>query len=169
LAVPLALAGFALFTAELRFASGMWPKGTEPNPIPRGPHEYREVFERVVRMSDSLDALRGGRRVYFWYDENEPNRSEYWALNSVYMYVYSRISGTFPADACAKPVDPGSLVVIATRTPSWIAQGREKLAECWSPKGMRPVPVAPDSKWEYITPYTLSVMRAETQSTTPTK
>jgi hypothetical protein len=161
LAVPLLLAGFALFTSELRFASGMWPKDSEPNPRPRGPHEYREVFERVIRMSDRIDQLRVGRKPLFWYDENEPNRSEYWAINGMYMFVNNRIGGNLPKDSCGKEMEPESILVMLTTRPALLAEARDKLSTCWAAQGLRPVPAEPDSQWTYIAPYTMSLLRAE--------
>jgi hypothetical protein len=158
----LALAAFALFTSELRFASGMWPEGSDPNPLPYGPHEYRLTFERVVSISDQLDRLRAGKRVYFWYDENELARSEYWALNAIYMFVLHRISPSFPTGACAMPVEPNSLVVIATERPSLLPQARQQLLACWAGKGIRPVEALPDTQVGGATLYTVSVLRAAT-------
>jgi hypothetical protein len=160
-AALLALAAFALFTSELRFASGMWPAGSPPNPVAHGPHEYRQTFERLVGMSDTLDRLRAGKRVYFWYDENELPRSDYWALNAVYMFVLHRIGADFPAGACAMPVEPGSLMVIATERPALLPRARAELAACWAGKGIRPVEALPDAQSGGATLYTLSVLRAE--------
>ena len=161
LGLVLAMAACLLITSQVRYTAGFGPKDDPPNIPPRSAHEYREGFNCVMRQAEMIDALRGPHRVYFWYDENEPNRSEYWALNSVYLFMYSRISGKFPEEPCAKPVAEGALVAISTRSPELLTAAREKLAACWAPQKLRPAPAAPDSTWQYITPYTFSLVRAE--------
>jgi hypothetical protein len=165
--VPLALAACILFASETRYTSGFGPKHDPPNIPPRSAHDYREGFERVMQQKEQIDRLRGAGRVYFWYDESEPNRSEYWALNSVHLFVNSRLGERFPELVChpkggpAMPVREGTVVAISTRAPEQIELARRRLEACWAEKGLRPTPAAPDSRWTYREPYTFSLLRAE--------
>jgi hypothetical protein len=68
----LAIAGFTAFTAAaLPQVSGM--------------HADQAQFDRLMYMWDRIQETRKGRTVRFWYDGQNANVSEYFALSSLYL------------------------------------------------------------------------------------
>ena len=101
----LALVGFVVFTVELRTGGGT------------DPHANRKLYERIMQARERVEYLRDGHPVRFWYDEHDPDYSDYLALNSTYVADYSWLGPKpdFPRHGCGRTVDPGALIVVSSR------------------------------------------------------
>lgn len=77
-------------------------------------HATRDAFARVSEAANTVDAVRQGEPVRFWYSKDDPRFYEFHALNSIYLWGYTMISNEFPAILPAATYAPGSLLVIAS-------------------------------------------------------
>jgi hypothetical protein len=77
-------------------------------------HVVRDEFARVAKAANTVDAVRQGEPVRFWYSKDDPRFYEFHALNSIYLWGYTMISNEFPAILPAAVYAPGSLLVIPT-------------------------------------------------------
>lgn len=75
-------------------------------------------FETTVAMQHFInDNLDVNRRLLFWYDGQAPGGNEFLAVNSAFLFGYSRFNGTMPnlADEDIKKLSaPASLVLLMT-------------------------------------------------------
>jgi len=148
----LALVGFVIFTVE----SGAG-RGTDP-------HANRKVYERIMQVRERVEYLRDGHPVWFWYDERDPDVLDYIELNSTYLYKWSWLGPKleFPQNGCGRKVDPGALIVVSSRNERVPEVARGILADCWRASWMRPiiedvVVLQPGDQ-----PYTVAMLKAET-------
>jgi hypothetical protein len=148
----LALVGFVVFTVESRI-------GGAPDP-----HANRKLYERIMQARERVEYLRDGHPVWFWYDERDPDYSDYLALNSTYMAAYSRLGPKpdFPQHGCGRTVDPGTLIVVSSRNARAPEVARGILAGCWRASGIRPVVEEVDVLQPGDQPYTIAMLKADT-------
>ena len=82
----LAIAGLALLTAQTY-------DGKMRN---AGIHATRAEYERVMNNRQTVEEDRKGEPVLFWYQREDSNFHEYFALNASYMAEFARIGEQFP-------------------------------------------------------------------------
>jgi hypothetical protein len=148
----LAVAGFAAFTA-VALAQTVNLDGLDL-------HGSREQYQRIMHARDRIEAVRKGRTVRFWFDQNEPHAHEYTGLNSLYILEFSQIGTHFPG-GCDVPVDPGTLIVVLSQKEHAAELARSALADCWRSFGMRPVMEAVEVVNRRDRPYTMAMVRAD--------
>jgi len=148
----LALVGLVIFTVEFRV-----DEGTDP-------HAHRELYERILLARERVEYLRNGHPVRFWFSEHDPDYSDYLALNSTYVANYSwlGLKQDFPRHGCDLSVDPGTLVVVSSRNKDLPEMARTILADCWRASGMKPVVQEVDVLQRSDQPYTVAMLKAET-------
>jgi hypothetical protein len=86
----------------------------------KAPNGGGEAFARITTAMDFVDRQRQGRKVVFWYDNNDPNDHEFESLNSIYLWGYTWIGREFPAldGAAAVRAVAGSMLVVPTTSRS---------------------------------------------------
>ena len=146
----LALVGFAIFTVELR------PAGDTD------PHANRKLYERVLRVRERIEYLRDGHPVWFWYDEHDPNYSDYLALNSTYLAGLSWLGPKpdFPRHGCDRTIEPGALIVVSSRDKQAPELARTTLADCWRASGVKPEVEEVDLLQPGDKPYIVAMLKA---------
>src|SRR5579863_8131127 len=103
--------GLGAVTAESRYVPGTQPSVGLRAPLPGVPHSYRHEFERVMMERDRVERFRGNDIVRFWYDEKETPAEDYRALNSTYLFEFSRFTRPFPQLSCDSSIPLDALVV----------------------------------------------------------
>ena len=148
----LALIGFVVFTVESRNVAGA------------DPHANRKLYERIMQARERVEHLRDGYPVWFWYDERDPDYYDYLALNSTYVANYSwlGLKQDFPQHGCGRTVDPGALIVVSSRDARAPEVARGILADCWRASWMKPVVEEVDVLQPGGQPYTIAMLKAET-------
>jgi hypothetical protein len=148
-APALAMTGFIVLTAvSLRHVTDA------------GLHGNREEFSRILRVADRLETARKGRVLRFWFNDQDPNHSEYVALNSLSDGGIRRIGVSYPA-GCDAGVQPDTLVAALSVDERTAEVARTALAGCWSPMGLTPVLEFTERIVPSPHPYTLAILRAE--------
>jgi len=109
------LAGLACFTAETRFLPASQLETNSPATPPSSTHAYRNNLRRLMVARDSIEELRRNRPVRFWYDDREPPREDYVALNATYLYLFTRFVTPFPNLSCDNAIPAESLIVVTTQ------------------------------------------------------
>ena len=92
-------------------------------------HVAREPFVRISAAANTVDAVRQGEPVRFWYSKSDPRFAEFHALNSIYLWGYTMISNEFPAILPGAVYSPGSLLVIPSSSGDVLAPANEALQE----------------------------------------
>jgi hypothetical protein len=92
-------------------------------------HEARHEFARVSEAVATVDAVRRGEPVRFWYSVKDPHFPEFNALNSIYLWGYTMIGNEFPTIMPTAVVTPGALVVILSSSGDVLPQANESLRE----------------------------------------
>jgi len=146
----LALVGFAIFTVELRPGGGT------------DPHANRKLYERIMQARERVEYLRDGHPVRFWYDEHDPDYSDYLALNSTYIAGLSWLGPKpdFPQHGCDRTIEPGALIVVSSRNRQGPELARTILADCWRASGVKPVVEEVDILQQGDQPYTVAMLKA---------
>lgn len=153
----LALCGFAGFTA-VAIHQTVYFGGVNL-------HGNRRQYERIMQTRERIEAVRRGRTPRFWFDRQEPNFFEYFALNATYLAEFSRLGNNFPRD-CDVPVSPDSLVVVTSERAGVAELARSALTACWQSLGIHPVvesvqPVSSDR------PFTMAMLHVEPGASPP--
>jgi hypothetical protein len=144
----LALAGFAILTAETGAASPSL-------------HGNSALYERVLNARDRVEHFRRGGVVRFWFDERDPANLDYFALSNTYLAERNQIGTSFPRDGCSGQIDPGALIVVSSRMTDAAEAARRTLADCWRAAGIRPAILAVDAMKSGRQPYAMILLRAE--------
>jgi hypothetical protein len=147
----LALVGFVVFTVESSTRAGA------------DPHANRKLYERIMRARERVEYLRDGHPVWFWYDEHDPDFSDYVALNSTYVGAYSWLEPKqdFPQGGCGRRVELGDLIVVSSRNRQAPEVARTILAGCWSSFGIKPAVEEVDVLQSGDRPYTVTMLKAD--------
>jgi hypothetical protein len=146
------LAGFFVFTAL-----GVVPcyTGVEA-------HGYRNQFQALCRARERIEAVRQGRPVRFWYDQDDRAVADATALNSSYSFSDSLLSRSFATAPCAQQPAPSTIIAAigsdSSHGPDFVAS---TLTACWSGKGLRVVPVETDTIPRGASSYRLTLLRVE--------
>ncbi len=148
----LALVGFVIFTVELGTGGGI------------DPHVNRKRYERIMQVRERVEYLRDGHPVWFWYSERDPDALDYTELNSTYLYSWSWLGPTldFPQHGCGRTIDPGTLIVVSSRDKQVAEVARTILADCWRASWMRPIVEEVDVLQPGDKPYTIAMLKADT-------
>jgi hypothetical protein len=118
LASALAIAGFALFTVESRFAQ-------EPDP-----HMVRRTYEGIMHVRARLESVRHGRPILFWIDKDDPNAWVHLSFASTYIQAIGHQNSSlpgFPCNADPSAVDP--LVAMSSR-PGALELAEQAVSRC---------------------------------------
>jgi len=104
--------------------------------------------------------------AWFWYDERDPDYSDYLALNSTYTAAYSWLGPKrdFPQHGCDRTVEPGELIVVTSRNKQVAEVAQTILAGCWRAFGMKPVVEEVDVLQRSDESYTVAMLKATTDS-----
>jgi hypothetical protein len=149
--VLLAMAGFAFLTAGVV---------TETVQL----HGTRAQYERIMRARERVESVRHGGAVRFWFNESDPDISDYFALNATYIAEFSRLGTAFPQYGCDVRLETGALVVVSSRNERVPETASSVLANCWRAFGMKPVVEEVDSFQRSERPYTVAMIGAEADS-----
>jgi hypothetical protein len=149
----LAIAGFATF-CSLSLAQSTYLNWLDL-------HGNREQYQRVMDARQRVEKWRGDSPILFWYDRKEPAYWEYGALNATYLSEFSRISESFPS-GCPAGDAKGSLVVASSWQRGVAEIARSALDRCWSGTGLKAVIEDTFVGSPGPHPYTIAVLRSET-------
>jgi hypothetical protein len=138
----LALAGCAIFMSEVRFTLKAPLTADVRNKPPASPHAYRHDYERVMRARESIESVRNGNLIRFWYDGHEPAFLDFTALNSTYLYAYTWLGANPVKRACDYAAEPGDVVVVSSGNDAVQERARSVLDDCWVKLGMTALPAA---------------------------
>lgn len=158
--VLLALTGSAILASDLRFVPRfVSPAGVLQAP-PQSPHEYRDVYERVMHSRENIESVRNGNPIRFWYDRHDPAVRDYIALNSTYLYQYSLLGPDPAKRACDDAVETGALIVVLSRDDAVPEAARRKLTDCWAKFGIAATVAGIDAVNSEDGPYTMTILKA---------
>jgi hypothetical protein len=122
-AALLAIAGFGILTVQV-------------HPAAAGAHIARRNFERITQARASLERVRRGRPIHFWFDENDPEIPDFTSLYSTYIANWSFLSTRFPKLTCAPSTAPDTGVVVLSTREDAPELARRTLADCWRKDGL---------------------------------
>jgi hypothetical protein len=158
--VVLGLLGFAVLTSEVRIGPDREIAAGPPS-SPAAQHAHRRNLERILKVRDVVESVRGNRPIRFWYDRNEAASEDYLALNSTYLYLLTLLPKPIPQVSCFADLEPGSLVVVPSMRPETANAAFGALANCGGVMGLRVSKAAsPQIPSPYGT-YTASVFRLD--------
>jgi hypothetical protein len=149
--VWLAMAGFALLTAGVATGTAHL-------------HGTRAQYERVMRARERIENVRHGGDVWFWFNESDPDSSDYFALNATYIAEARRLGNAFPRYGCDVKLETGALVVVSSRDERAPETASDVLRGCWRAFGMKPVVEEVDGFQGSARPYTVAIIGAEADS-----
>lgn len=92
-------------------------------------HASGDSFVRISRAADTVDAVRQGEAIRFWYRRTDPSFAEFNALNAMYLWGFTMISNNFPEIIPSAMYGPGSLVVIPSSEGDLLAEANKALKE----------------------------------------
>jgi len=147
----LAMAGFAILTAGV---------ATEAVQL----HGTRAEYERVMHARERIESLRHGGAVWFWFNESDPDSSDYFALNATYIAQFSRLGTAFPQYGCDIRLEAGTLVVASSSNEHAPETASGVLADCWRPQAIKPEVEEVDRFQRGDRPYTVAMIEAVADS-----
>jgi hypothetical protein len=110
---------------------------TEQTRLPAASHlEARRNYQRLTRTRQRLELVRHGRRIDFWFDENDPEYPNNISLVSTYIYNQSFFSTSFPQLTCGPSTAPNTGVVVLSTREDAAELARRALADCWRRDGL---------------------------------
>lgn len=151
----LAVTGFVVLTS-VQLGQTVHFQGTEL-------HGSRQQYERFMHLRERIESVRKRRTPLFWFDAKEVNRNEYIGVSSFYLAEFSQLGTGFPG-GCDGPMDTGSVIVVLSQQEHTPELARAALAKCWGPLGIRPVVEAVEEVEGAARPYTLAMLRPESQA-----
>jgi 4-amino-4-deoxy-L-arabinose transferase-like glycosyltransferase len=107
--VVVALVGFCSLNAYMLL--------NEPQSSQKTPGGERSAYSRISRGLDSIERVRQGRKVRFWFDSDDKFGLDFLALNANYLWDYTSIGRRFPSIESKVNVPIGSVVVIPSSRP----------------------------------------------------
>jgi len=153
--VVAALAGFIVFTSEMRYVPVH--SLTETEPVPASRHAYRDNYERIAKLRQRIESVRKGRMVRFWYNTRDSN-SDSMALNASYLERYSWLSVDFPRFPCNLTMLDDVLVVVLSTEDHAMATASGALSGCLQPGGFKAIPAGEEAATAGGSRYTMDLL-----------
>ena len=131
--------------ATLLAIGGFFLIAVESRPPENAPHTAHHSFQQIMQERQRLESVRRGRRVRFWFDEQDPEFPAYTSLISTYLMNWSFLNTAFPRISCeSNPVPDTGIVVLSTR-PDAPDLARRIISDCWRQAGLIPQVVLQDA------------------------
>jgi hypothetical protein len=74
-------------------------------------------YERVMSEREEIEAVRENRRIRWWYNDKDPNASDFKGLSSTYLWGYTLVSLNFPEIPAQATFSTPTLLGIASSRP----------------------------------------------------
>jgi hypothetical protein len=92
-------------------------------------HAARDSFTRISQAAGTVDAVRRGEPIRFWYRKKDPHSAEFNALNAIYLWKFTMIGDNFPEILPSAMYHPGSLVAIPSSEDNLFPEANEALKQ----------------------------------------
>jgi hypothetical protein len=97
--------------------------------LDRPSDQYQVEWRHVVDGADAIWPYEQKHPVSFWYNKIEPHGSDFYSINSVYLWGYSYVGTDFPKIEVPSRLVSGATIAMPIESPDWLERANRVLRE----------------------------------------